>query len=579
MRQLPSCWIEECQLKSTLHILKSLARDHLKKAGHIGVEPLRLLEEGKMLQLIRTQVQYPDDADVSALAELRQGLAFFQKLEDLDVGIDKKSAAKATFFETEAQCAVNNNFFREYRRGSNRFSVVPRAAMLYEGIRRKIRHVLGKAPSIGTLKMTFGPGATTDTRKESAAPVDKLSSGFQCSSSMLASGRLPEILREFPHWVTEFRNAIDIEAGDVPGESEISSEYVDVKVMPGRLSYAPKSALTYRTIIVEPNLNSMFQQGCRREMEQRMRRAGLPINDQTINQRLARLGSIDGSLSTADLTSASDLDCYEFVKLVLPSDWFELLNAGRTGSVLIGKEVHTLEKFSSMGNAYTFPLETLLFWAISRTAMDLAGLAPDATISVFGDDIIIPTEGFTTLEWALSVCGFNLNRKKSFSTGYFRESCGHDYYRGINIRPYYQKKLVSPATMFTLHNFYYRKAHFHRAARVKQLIPDDLRLYGPDGYGDGHLLSEVWGRSKKSHLKRGFRGKLFDTFSLTGIRKVTRYPCDYISPLYSVYVRENGVGEFGILPESSVRFTKNGRALWPYPGTEGYKRVSIYTLG
>jgi len=91
-------------------------------------------------------------------------------------------------------------------------------------------------------------------------------------------------------------------------------------------------------------------------MKKRLGLFGVNLRDQSVNQRYALLGSIDGSLATIDLSSASDTVSYALVMSLLPSGWFDLLDLFRSECVEVPGGVIELEKFSSMGNAYTFEL-------------------------------------------------------------------------------------------------------------------------------------------------------------------------------------------------------------------------------
>jgi hypothetical protein len=88
-----------------------------------------------------------------------------------------------------------------------------------------------------------------------------------------------------------------------------------------------------------------------------------------------------------------------------------------------------------MGNGYTFELETLIFVLLSICACDEVGVS-SKDVSVYGDDIIIPVEAYDVLKEVLETCGFTINEDKSYHEGPFRESCGEDYFRGINVRPF-----------------------------------------------------------------------------------------------------------------------------------------------
>jgi hypothetical protein len=98
-----------------------------------------------------------------------------------------------------------------------------------------------------------------------------------------------------------------------------------------------------------------------------------------------------------------------------------------------------------MGNATTFPIETIVFYALGVAVADLSrhksrSLIPEwdsirGVVSVFGDDCILPvTYASDFLRLAKSL-GFRPNLEKSFWRGHFRESCGGDYFAGRNVRP------------------------------------------------------------------------------------------------------------------------------------------------
>jgi len=55
------------------------------------------------------------------------------------------------------------------------------------------------------------------------------------------------------------------------------------------------------------------------------------------------------------------------------------------------------------------------------------------SVRVYGDDIIIPTDMVSEALRSLTAYGFVVNRHKSFWNGKFRESCGGDFYDGIDV--------------------------------------------------------------------------------------------------------------------------------------------------
>jgi hypothetical protein len=357
---------------------------------------------------------------------------------------------------------------------------------------------------------------------------------------------------------------------------------VPVQIHDGILTFVPKNWKTDRSVMTEPVLNGLYQLAFGDYITDRLAQFGLNLRDQTRNQRLALEGSLRGTYATVDLSSASDTIAYELVYDLLPLDWAHALARGRTGHCLYKGIRLTLGKFSSMGNGYTFPLESLIFWSLA-----CAVCSADETVNVYGDDIIVPTHRYDELYELLRVCGFTVNREKSYHTGPFRESCGKDYFGGIDVRPFYQKELVSPRTLFVLHNYYVRDLDVERAELVRSFIHPALQIFGPDGYGDGHLVAEHFARSfRANHRRRGYGGYCFDTFVVQGQRDIApAWPGDSVLPPYSVYRRsaEELLPPLKWLTEPSLPISEgaDGSKELPLPtdADSWYKRVSIYTLG
>jgi hypothetical protein len=121
----------------------------------------------------------------------------------------------------------------------------------------------------------------------------------------------------------------------------------------------------------------------------------------------------------------------------LPSDWFELLELFRSSYTLVEDRYHENEKFSSMGNGYTFELESLIFAAVAYSAVPLC---EHHLVGIYGDDIIVPQAYASDVVDALNYLGFKVNERKSFLAGSFFESCGTDWFKGQNVRPFYLRK-------------------------------------------------------------------------------------------------------------------------------------------
>lgn len=241
-----------------------------------------------------------------------------------------------------------------------------------------------------------------------------------------------------------------------------------------RLSFVPKTSEISRTICTEPNLNMLFQKGIGAFLEhQLLRRWKISMSfQQGWNRRLARIGSSDGSFGTIDLSSASDSVSLGLLRELLPPYVYRWLVDTRSPYVVLpnGDEVE-LHMVSSMGNAFTFPLQTILFASIVVASYRVMGIlrqrpyqmdqrfevpppcsSTRANFGVFGDDIIVRKDSYDFVVRALELFGFRVNADKSFNTGHFRESCGGDYFRGFDIRGVYMKHLSTSADVYSIIN-------------------------------------------------------------------------------------------------------------------------------
>jgi hypothetical protein len=207
-----------------------------------------------------------------------------------------------------------------------------------------------------------------------------------------------------------------------------------IDVSENRISWVPKNWKTWRGIAAEPTHVLPLQLAAGGFILKKLLRWGVDLRDQTRNQEQARIGSITGLRATIDLRMASDLLAINAVVLLLSRGWYSLLWRLRSvsGRVEGREDLVTYAKFSSMGNGFTFPLETLIFTAACRAVGSKINV-------VYGDDIVIETELVADLQKLLRFLGFRVNQEKSFSDPEckFRESCGTDWYDGKLVTPYY----------------------------------------------------------------------------------------------------------------------------------------------
>jgi hypothetical protein len=235
-----------------------------------------------------------------------------------------------------------------------------------------------------------------------------------------------------------------------------------------RGAFVPKDSRGPRFISAEPPEFMCIQKSVEKQLLYAVERnAAIATQiswlDQGRNRRMAQEGSVDPSKwATFDLEKASDRLSAGLVKYLFPDNWSSALTACRSlGTVLpaVGdlrkKEPLLFAKFAPMGSACCFPVQTICFWAIvtsacahqiSKERLDAnakRNAIADLKVSVYGDDIIVPTKFVGTVEKALIGSGLIVNQHKSFTStdSYFRESCGGDYYKGISVAPVRSKDL------------------------------------------------------------------------------------------------------------------------------------------
>ncbi|DAD52614.1 TPA_asm: RNA-directed RNA polymerase [ssRNA phage SRR6960551_3] len=590
-----SDWIKEWSAEESLDFLCDLGLTHCSLGGSRGIAIAELIRNRDWAGLCGYPFVYGAEDNVDELYHARQALALFSKLENLDTGVDKELAAFKRFAQSELTNQETNTRFRSYRSGSTELD--PDRARLILNVRGKIQKVLGTLPAFYGIGGKFGPGATANVPRSAASAVEKMASIPTCSENLALSPLFAAIVRGNESWFANHER----DACWISGEWWVS--HVTVALCDGVLSFVPKNALTYRSIDVQPTVNGFVQAAIGGTIEHKLKRVQVDIRNQERNKLLAQDGSRLGHVATTDLSSASDSIAYEVVKTLFGDRWFELLCAARTTTTTYKGRSIRLEMFSAMGNGFTFPLETLIFWAIVTVVCDGD---PEDLIGVYGDDIICPTYRMEAVTSALEFFGFSVNTKKSYSTGWFRESCGGDYYRGISIRPYYQKHLVSGLSLFVLHNFYWRRGLKAFCRLVLKRIPVSMMLFGPDGYGDGHLLSDQYevtkpkprlelskgydcNGSKPTRCKAldgetslwsgaGFCGSYIKSYKLLPVKHVTRYPCDLTTPLYACETKARVplCGQSPVQFSDPVEMTQNGRPMWTYPGNAGVGVVEIY---
>lgn len=310
-------------------------------------------------------------------------------------------------------------------------------------IRSIIRAVLPD-PDFGDLFPKFGPGAVSEVGVRGVI-LKANHLNYDPKIEMLLKGF-------FPHGQEVIRRIIP--SGDNWRNTWRGIDHSTVR-------YVPKDVTKSRSIGMEPNVYMYIQQMIKDWMYEAFKKSdvlkrSITLEDQTLNQKYALWGSINGTLCTIDLSSASDRVHVDLVKKIFPRKWLIPLLGSRSSRVKTpdGTIVH-VKKFAPMGSAVCFPVQCIIFYAIVIYAhLKRAGLVetPDSDIScdavlsfinsniakdpsdfrkefgpvaVYGDDIICDSKVVDDVVHSLEMLGFRVNESKSFKgMEALRESCG-----------------------------------------------------------------------------------------------------------------------------------------------------------
>jgi len=256
-------------------------------------------------------------------------------------------------------------------------------------------------------------------------------------------------IHEDAKWiVSRYADVVGIQEGDYSFSRKSASRYAQV----------PKNDTINRSIFVEPTAEVFVAVSIMEYIFDRLSILGFDVDkQQVLHNRLAFSSSIHGRLATIDSTMASDSVTTDLIAWYSTLEWYNLLRTFRSERSLIKGIVCELPTFCTMGNPMTFALETLIFYSVAYasvlvTAEKTRSCIPDwdaikrirrsKTVSVFGDDVILPTENASLFVSVIERLGFIINLDKTCMDlptkgNCFRESCGTDYLAGRNVRAFF----------------------------------------------------------------------------------------------------------------------------------------------
>jgi hypothetical protein len=514
-------------------------------------------------ELATLSVDPSDYTDWYAYKVDAQCVGLLKKCGDLDTGVDLEGVAKANFLEAESLCCHTNAYFSRFINGGPFVPGDARRLEFISKVREEIRYLVGAPPKF--LDFRLGKGSTLSDIGTRTTVPHKF-----CSEPTIT----PSALHVVPMWAhTAWGRNL---------ESEMEIRLVEHDHWLSVL----KDALKNRGISVQPSVNAAAQLAVGTFFRRRLKNRGFDLDTmQDLHRLKACIASMFGDSATVDLRNASDTEAKRVIQLLFTHEWFFLLNSLRTPftQVELNKPDDRLylEKFSGMGNGYTFELETIVFLAICH-----AVCGRSHKVSVYGDDIIVPTEHVGSVLIALRFFGFQANTTKTFVKGAFRESCGGDYFDGHAVRPHFQKfEPTSPQDWIALANGLRRVWLVDGTDMLDSVvtkawhlclekIPVEIRACrGPEILGDIviHDAPRNWLSRRKDSI-RYFRAWLPYTFEVV---EWARFPAGAVlaAALYGVSSnQDNSFRLFGIrTSEGRPSKATHKAGIVPREGVTGYR--------
>lgn len=297
-----------------------------------------------------------------------------------------------------------------------------------------------------------------------------------------------------------------------------------------RFKFVPKTAGKARGICIEENEVQFLQQALRRGITNMILsdpylRKHVPLNDQSVNAKLALQSSKDRRYATIDMSEASDRisrSLVDFLTDGIPLN--PMLMALSTRYIkpppeASSRNVISTKKFAPMGSALCFPIMSLVHLVLVKAIIRLTCTdAPYDTaddVYIYGDDIIIPSTVYEAVTERLAWFGMKLNLTKSYVHSHFRESCGTHAYNGEEVTPIYIRYIPNHPQVSLLETHFATetqldsKCWYHAAKTYREWI---IRTYGnfplvPRDSGLAGFLRDRAEVSKYSALRINYRTK------------------------------------------------------------------------
>jgi len=390
-------------------------------------------------------------ADAGVVRAIRQLTQLFKKV-NYDFSKEEIQTAIGRYRTNEADMEIQNYFLdpNHFSCNSSWFNqIVVRASKI-------ARKLLGPVPDAETLFPRHGPGSVATGEKG-----HKKWSFKRCltlDERWLFDSSFFHIGKPFSPWKIHEKDSEPIPSI-------------------ARIVFVPKEFGKPRVISMEPLEKQYLQQALRVHLQEvlyKNSRGRINFESTATNQLLACQSSKHRHWATIDFSDASDRISKLLVHRLVGNQWFRVLYGVSSHSAqLPDGTIVELQKFAPMGNALCFPIESLVFYSMTKAMLDWLhdndywiNKNSDSTVQpitnqppwkrweegypidrlttgepikvhnqafVYGDDVIIPADKAHDIMGLYQAFGIVASEKKSYVRSHFRESCGGDFYNGSDV--------------------------------------------------------------------------------------------------------------------------------------------------
>lgn len=369
-------------------------------------------------EAFRTSISSFRDFEFPELGEVKP--LRFKRYKQLQHFFKKYRFRDDAYSDTDLEELTYLKFFKEQERIATCKQRTPLTHCVIQRARQVAKRILGQySPEDTLLHARFGRKSSIGCPLSLAYLDEKLSNSEHITSS-----------RKCATWFTDKH---------LKGDSILSKRLPTLE--PRRLAheslnlvFVPKSWKIHRAITPLTLISLFYSYGVGHQIEERLASCGLNIKHlQEKHRRHVEKSSVHRKTATADLSCASDSLTSELLNSILPREWYNAVRKTFCTQLVYDNKQHYTASVLPMGNGLTFPLETLVFYSLLVSLSELTGIR--GFISVYGDDLIYPAGLHNYVSVVFPMLGLVLNSDKTFVTSGFRESCGSDYYHGVDVRP------------------------------------------------------------------------------------------------------------------------------------------------